>query len=468
MVLLKKYNVIKNITVEPALLFYFLTCALMDVLDTNLYLQKACRFNTTSEPNLDTPCDDEKQGILFVSSVNGSYRFWEYMVMLALVTLSLSWSDVAGKQRKVLIIWPIIGLVVQSINGSLQSYFWTWSPLMGALVEMASQAFSGGFLMVFFAAQLYICDITSPVDRTMRTGILLSVTNICHPIGTGVAGFLIRGIGFFYSFSLCVLMSVISLVCAVLFIDDISVPVENKVSILGVFNFTRIVDSFRITFKKSLGKKRIVVLFLVLVHIVVLFSNEGEKTVFYLWVRYKFKWDERMFSVYQSYKMVGIIVGTMFCSIILSRILKIHDGIIGTFAGFWDMLAALSYIFATELWHLYLIPLLDIFHGTAIAICFSFLTKFYDSDEFGRINAVYMSFTLLVPFCLPVYNFIFQKTLDTFPSAIFVVSVIIDIIVCLLYEGAYFLTKKFENEPEVESRTNKSVCENTSEAAKKI
>ncbi|XP_065211821.1 probable peptidoglycan muropeptide transporter SLC46 [Planococcus citri] len=439
-------KIIKNVTVEPTVFFYFLASALLDVSDTNLYLQKACRSNCTSEPDLDTPCDDEKQGIQFVSSVNGTYRCWQYLVMLMLVTLLMSWSDDAGKQRKILIIWPIIGIIGQSMNGCLQTYFWSWSPMVGAIVDMSIQAMSGGFCLMYFGAQLYLCDVTSPLDRTMRIGVLLSVTNICHPIGNGIAGFLIRGIGFFHLFSLCVLLSMASLVSAVVFIEDISVPVSHEVSILSVLKCTRVVDSFKVTFKRSLGRRRIIVLMLLLVHVVVLYSNEGEKTIFYLWLRYKFKWDERMFSVYQTYKMIGIIIGTMFCSIILSKMCKIHDGIIGAFAGFWDMLAALGYVFASQLWHLYLIPLLDIFHGTAIAICFSFLTKFYKNDEFGRLNAVYMTFTLFVPFCLPIYNFIFQMTMDTFPSAVFVISVMIDIFVCLLYGGAYVLTKKCETE----------------------
>lgn len=207
---------IENITVEPALFFYFLAHVLVDIIDTNLYLQKSCRFNATEEPNLDTPCDDEKQGVLFVSSLNANYRYIEMSSMLILVTLLMCWSDDAGKKRKVLIILPIIGIIAQSINGILQSYFWYWAPLPAALTDMVLQVISGGFLMMMFSTQLYVCDISSVQDRTMRVGILLALKTICMPIGNGMSGFLIRSIGFLNSFSLCLILATASLASAVL------------------------------------------------------------------------------------------------------------------------------------------------------------------------------------------------------------------------------------------------------------
>lgn len=38
----------------------------------------------------------------------------------------------------------------------------------------------------------------------------------------------------------------------------------------------------------------------------------------------------------------------------MKKLFKISEGTIGTFAAFWDTLAALAYFFATEEWQLYL------------------------------------------------------------------------------------------------------------------
>ncbi|XP_065210871.1 probable peptidoglycan muropeptide transporter SLC46 [Planococcus citri] len=440
------WSVLKNVTVEPAVLFYFLSHVMIDVINTNLYLQKSCRLNATSEPNLQTPCDDEKLGLIFVSSFNAKYSFIQLIPMLILIVLMMSWSDEAGMKRKILIVLPIIGMIFQSINGCLQTYFWTWSASYAAMTNTALQVFSGGFLLMWYSSQLHVCDKSTPDNRTLRIGILTALKYICSPIGNGMAGYLIRKAGFFKSFLVCLVLASGSLVSAAVLVQDADVPVQKKVSLWGLFKITRVIDSFRVVFKRSLGRKRVVVLLLLLVHATVLFSEEGERSVFYLFMRYKFKWNELMFGKYQTYKLGGIIVGTIFCSGILSKLCKLHDGVIGTFAGFWDIWAALGYVFASQVWHLYLIPLLDIFHGTAIIVNFSFLTQFYDRNEFGRLNAVYNAFSLLVSFSYPTYNIIFQKTMNHFPSAVFLVSVVINTAVCVLYAGAYFLTKKLESE----------------------
>lgn len=45
-------------------------------------------------------------------------------------------------------------------------------------------------------------------------------------------------------------------------------------------------------------------------------------------------------------------VGGMLCTLIMSKVMKLHDGIIGTFAGLMDTLAAVGFFFAVENWQL--------------------------------------------------------------------------------------------------------------------
>lgn len=46
-------------------------------------------------------------------------------------------------------------------------------------------------------------------------------------------------------------------------------------------------------------------------------------------------------------------------SVILSKLLKLHDAVIGIIAAFWDTLAVVAYLLATENWQLYLSKLSD-------------------------------------------------------------------------------------------------------------
>lgn len=113
-----------------------------------------------------------------------------------------------------------------------------------------------------------------------------------------------------------------------------------------------------------------------------IFFFSGEYTVMYLYLRYRFHFNEEMYSLFLAYGCIGIsfgnffsqlstlqikskifnqiyahvfvILGTLICSVILSKILKIHDGILATFASIWDFGIIVAYIFATVKWQLYL------------------------------------------------------------------------------------------------------------------
>ncbi|XP_065210828.1 probable peptidoglycan muropeptide transporter SLC46 isoform X2 [Planococcus citri] len=212
------------------------------------------------------------------------------------------------------------------------------------------------------------------------------------------------------------------------------------------FNLMRIVDSFKVVFSKDVGKNRIVVLMLVIIFTLVFFTTQGEKDILYLFLRGKFKWQEKQFSFYVIYRYTGVIIGSMFCSIVMSKYLNMHDGLIGIISGTMDTIAAIGYLIASEEWHLYVVPLFDVFHGTAMTVSVSFYSKYYKNDEFGRLNSVVGIFALIMPASRPAYNVIFQKTLDYFPSALFLLSVVLDVVIVLLYCASYTLSKKLEKQ----------------------
>ncbi|XP_065210850.1 probable peptidoglycan muropeptide transporter SLC46 [Planococcus citri] len=432
---------VKHITIEPVYFFHYTTYILLDLINTNLYLQKACRFNATTEPDLSTPCDNEKQGVLFASKINSNYRYVMFTVCILYTMLATCWSDESGRRRRPLIFLPIFGQILQSINGCVHSYFWYWTPLSAAISDMIFEMSVGGISLMIIAVQIYVCDMSNTENRTMRLGLLWGVKTLCMPVGNGSAGFLLRTIGFFYSYFVCLVLSAISLLLVVILVKDISVVPAEKPSFLQLFNPIRIVHSFKVVFKKTLGSKRSLVLLLLIAYVAVYFTFQGEKTVFYLFIRYKFHWDEKQFSLYLVYRNIVVVSGTLFCSFILSKWLKIHDGLIGAFAGMWDIVAVIAYLLADRDWQLYVAALFDLFHGTALSVSVSFLSKFYQGDEFGRLNAALSLFALAIPFSHPAYNIVFQKTIDYFPSAFFFISLFINVMVFVLYCVSYIICR---------------------------
>ncbi|XP_065210872.1 proton-coupled folate transporter-like [Planococcus citri] len=433
---------LRYITVEPALIFFAISHILCDFLNTNLYLQKSCRDDKTREPDLNTFCDDERRGITYVSWINTNFVCYKMILTVLCAALVTSWSDEAGRRRRPLILLPIAGQILESASGCVQSYFWHWSPIDAVVSNFIIHVLFGGMTLFGIGCYVYICETSSFENRTMRLGIISAIKMVCTPVTNGFAGFVFRQIGFLHCYLLCLMFSLISMLYAVTFIRDTSVPIKTTSTVWKSFNLCKLPENFKVVFKKSLGQKRIIVGILLMIQVLVVFATEGEKSIFYLYFRYGFKWDERTYGYYIAYKLVGVIVGTIFCSVILSRVYKIHDGLIGAFAGFWDTIAVLCYLNADQTWQLYTIPLLDIFHGAAKDAYGSFLSKFYSDDEFGRLSSVIMTFGLIVPICHPIYNTVFRSTMDYFPSAFFMISAIVDVLVCFLYGCTYVLSKK--------------------------
>ncbi|XP_065210832.1 lysosomal proton-coupled steroid conjugate and bile acid symporter SLC46A3-like [Planococcus citri] len=436
---------LKHVSVEPSLLIFTLISDWIDGCNTNLYLQKTCRFNLTSEPDLNTECEDNPAGLLFVSEVNSKYRFTASFITQLFIVFATSWSDKAGRRRRPLIYMPIMGQILLSLSGCLNSYFWKWTPLTAVISNSIIESLNGGIGLMVVGSQIYVCDITEPKDRTMRLGFVGAILIVCLVLGKGGAGIILRNLGFFQSYLLCFVLSVISLIFGLIFIKDTSVPVPDKEPFYHVFNVKRSMsDNFKTVFNKKLGRRRVIVALLMVAYLAVNFTTFGELSVLYQYLNHRFHLDERQYSYFLFYRFSIGILGILICSVVLSKYLKIHDGLIGIVAGFFDTIAIVVLLLATHIRQIYLIPFLDIFHGTVSTICTSFMSKYYHTNELGRMNAVAGILCILYSASYPAYNVIFYNTINVFPSAFCLLSVVLNVIILLCFCFAYYLDKKID------------------------
>lgn len=266
----------KQIVLEPVyFLFYFIETSSV-VVYNNLLLQKACRYNQTEEPNLKTSCDDEKTGIVFVSSMNSWIKSIDLFVMIAFAVYASAWSDKSGKKRKPLLLLSLTGLLTESLLGCVFSYFWTISPLIAAVGQLLSHAFNGGRVNFFFTSNMFISDITSEKNRTFRLTLITMMRFMAIPIGNAASGFLLSSVGFFYTFLLNACVSCVALLWVVLFVTDRRVKVEKKPTVLDVLNPTFVVESARIVFRKRSDRRRLVLVLLLVVNVLATLLKDGK------------------------------------------------------------------------------------------------------------------------------------------------------------------------------------------------
>ena len=272
-------DIFKHTTVEPSLFIFYTVDEWLNFLNTNLYLQKSCRLNQTTEPDLSTPCDDEKRGILFVSQIGSNYLSVVTLVCMVITIFATSWSDEAGRKRRPFIFIPILGQMLCAFSGCVHSNFWQWTPTTAVQWWALITSASGGLCLMVYATQVYVCDISDTASRTLRLGVLGAIRLITAMVGSGSSGYVLRSFGLFYSYVFCAAVSVCGLILGLSLIKDRSIKGEKKIHFGHIFNLNlMVIKNFKVVFKKDLGRKRIVILLLLVANEAVVFTVFGKIT----------------------------------------------------------------------------------------------------------------------------------------------------------------------------------------------
>ncbi|CAH1709564.1 unnamed protein product [Aphis gossypii] len=421
--------------VEIVTLLYSVSLAMSVFFQNNLLLLKACN---SSVPFGD--CPDGGVHAQHVVSVIYAWRaFIQYTIPIVLIILAGPWSDSHGRRRKPLILLPIIGQVLTDSLCILNVYFWNWPPQIAALFEAITPGLFGARNTFWVGVISYISDTTTNESKTLKFGIINATYTISTLVGTGLAGFLNVGLGFYGAFLVPIMLNLIAFTVCIILIKDTSKPYDKNVVWLKPKYF---MESYLSAFKGSGKNHSITLVAILLLQAVLVGRIEGEYAVTYLFMRYKFKWYEVQYSYFAAYKMLMIFIGTLFSVTVLSYRLKINDAIIGCIACTFDILAALCYVFVAEPWQLYIIPLVDFFHGTANTISTSLTSKIADNEKLGRINSVQGLMSTIMSFVVvSLYSETYNLTFEYFPSAVFLLNIILTFPLLIIFMILYYKSK---------------------------
>lgn len=106
---------------------------------------------------------------------------------------------------------------------------------------------------------------------------------------------------------------------------------SEKSVLADFFDTAHVANTFKVAFKKGENKRRLKVILVLVAAMLIIGPLHGEISVTYLFTRYKFNWSEIEYSIFSTYSMVLQLIGTMFAVSILSRKLKISDGVRNVF-----------------------------------------------------------------------------------------------------------------------------------------
>lgn len=300
-------------------------------------------------------------------------------------------------------------------------------------------------------------------QRTFRIGALNAVMAVSMAIGTSMSGIIYNKLGFYGAYLTTSALIIIGLVYGLLFVKDVTPVTEmdkNKsyrTTISEFLDFTHITQSFTTTFKQRPNSQRMRIIILLIIFMASSGVTAGYHTVCYLYTRVQFNWNELKYSVFASYEIIINIIGLLFTSVLLSKLLKISDEIIGMLSSISQTLGALFYTSANTELLFYIGPLVSILTCAENVSTKSLMTKLVPKTELTQIAAVFGIAEIMVSLVFGLmYNSLYEVTINVIPGAFYLITFI-----CIAPTIALFLWlyMKRTNEHEYLNKT-KDVLKN--------
>ncbi|XP_025418513.1 hippocampus abundant transcript 1 protein-like [Sipha flava] len=452
-------GVMANVSVEPVVFLYFVTMVFSGYLSTNLLLYKACDPTGAMAQLVGSKCPDEAKAQHVVAPINGYKLLVQQVVPVALAMFAGTWSDRHGRRRRPLVLLPIIGQILSDALSLYCTVRWSVSPAVTATMQAAAIACSGGPAMLFNGINSYVADKTAEEWRTVKYGMIGGVISVGCILGMLVYGSVIVNVGFAAAYQISIGLGLLCLALAFGFMDDAELTPSDKLplyrDVLRTINPMEVLrNSYGVLTKRRQGNDTVILCIVVLLCApLTCIPLEGEMSVMYLFLRYKFQWNEEQFSVFNAYQMTVVLIGTIFALGILSHKFRMDDALIGTIAAIFDLLCAIAFFLVTQSWQLYIVPPLELFRGAALSLTSSIASKCVGPTELGAMNSVklLMESSLKSGF-LPFYNFMYNHTFESMPGAFFLISIALTAPLVFSFGYIYYIRRKqLKSTPNLES-----------------
>ena len=260
-------QIFRQITVEPVL-FVFMFCTFLKLpVNQQLVFRKTCLqlysesfcANNLTRKACGHDSSEQENAVQRSSSEWIFYNAVAYSVPSIVTSLLWgSWSDKFG--RKVTIVLPLVGLGIEAISNILNVHYYDASPVNLLYGNILSGIF-GGYSTMLMALFSYMADVTKDKsNRTLRIGLLESMTFIGGATGELISGILIEHLGFMAPFIIILSLIIVVIIYVTLVLQESYFPNQQS----RLFSIDTFQGSFKVWIKHRPHNKRIHLLLLLL------------------------------------------------------------------------------------------------------------------------------------------------------------------------------------------------------------
>ncbi|XP_046662157.1 proton-coupled folate transporter [Homalodisca vitripennis] len=424
-----------KISVEPVMFLYMASYMLSTVVEQAFFVHKACTVDlrlpadTCAAINTEEHKEDYKKVQIVVSTFH-QYESWaSHAVPMILAFYMGAWSDRVG--RKLPMLLGLVGSVIYWAALLLNSLQDSWSLQMVLYTATFPAALTGGSLAIFMSAVSYVCDITSPAERTVRVTLLEVAYLITMPVGVAVGSYLFKqvmGQSFTCMFLLSGALMMTALIYAILRLEWCTNKTKQTapVSCAGT-----VVDTIRVV-TKSRTNHYSCYLRLIIIAMAFYTFQRDEKNMAYLYTTLKFNWDIQTYSTFRTFQSSLYILGLLLGAPVVGKLLGLRDTVIVMVGSVSHFVARAIFATTSHPVGFYIGATLGGLGPVTAPVLRSITSKLVPISERGKALSLLSVADTSVPIISgTIYSQLYNATINTVPAAIFWVTATSQLLVFL-------------------------------------
>ncbi|XP_068086579.1 probable peptidoglycan muropeptide transporter SLC46 isoform X2 [Anabrus simplex] len=405
-------------------------------MENQFYLDKVCRANRGYNESLCAVIGDGNHTAVQVEVQRQVANFLIYNNLVRQVLpvipgfLMAMWTDRHGARTAIII--GMVGKTIYFMGYMLNAHFFTEWPVEFVLVTAAlPRALCGYDVGIFMAVQSHLAEATPPEKLTMRLAALETANQIAAPVGFSLGSLIFNGSGRNYTATYCVssAVSAFGLLYAVLFLRNLERHRNSKNNISC--EDIHLLGAMKTTCKpRADHSHRVIFLLLAMIFFQ---SMMYDSPLLYLYSQLRFQWDTTNFSHFMTLESCAGIVVVALVVPMLKKKPQIPDVCVLTCGVLMTIASRLCYALARHEWIMYIGTIASSFQSIILVSIRSMASKITTVDDRGKVLSMFTSIESgAALLSSPMYSQVYNSTIETFPSTIFFVSILLQCCILIL------------------------------------